>query len=75
MRAIQSKRKELDLDISDKIIVNIFGEQIIKDTLEKFENYISSNSLAETIIFSKTKNSEEIKISDSYKLDLSINKI
>lgn len=75
LRAIQSKRKELDLDISDKIIVNIFGEQIIKDTLEKFENYISSNSLAETIIFSKTKNSEEIKISDSYKLDLSINKI
>ncbi|MDG2101579.1 MAG: isoleucine--tRNA ligase [Dehalococcoidia bacterium] len=75
LRAIQSKRKELDLDISDKIIVNIFGEQIIKDTLDKFENYISSNSLAETIIFSKTKNSEEIKISDSYKLDLSINKI
>ena len=75
LRAIQSKRKELDLEISDKIIVSIFGEQIIKDALDKFENYISSNSLAESIIFSKTKNSNEIKISDSYKLDLSINKI
>ena len=75
LRAIQSKRKELDLEISDKIIVNIFGEQIIKDTLIKFEGYISSNSLAESISFSKKSNSQEIKISDSYKLDLRIEKI
>lgn len=75
LRAIQSKRKELDLKISDKIIVNIFGEQIIKDTLIKFEGYISSNSLAESISFSKKSNSQEIKISDSYKLDLRIDKI
>ena len=75
LRAIQSKRKELDLKISDKIIVNIFGEQIIKDTLIKFEGYISSNSLAESISFSKKSNSQEIKISDSYKLDLRIEKI
>ena len=75
LRAIQSKRKDLDLKISDKIIVNIFGEQIIKDALDKFKNYISSNSLAESIIFSKTNGSQEIKISESYKLDLKINKI
>jgi isoleucyl-tRNA synthetase len=75
LRAIQSKRKELDLEISDKIIVNIFGEKIIKEALTKFKDYISSNSLAESISFSKKSNSQEIKISDAYKLDLSIDKI
>jgi len=75
LRAIQSKRKELDLEISDKIIVNIFGEKIIKEALTKFKDYISSNSLAESISFSKKINSQEIKISDAYKLDLSIDKI
>ena len=74
LRAIQNKRKELDLDISDKINVNIFGNSKINETLESYNEYISSNSLAEKLIFDKNTKSEKIKISETNEIFLSINK-
>ena len=60
LRAIQNKRKELDLDISDKIVVKIFGNSKINETLESYNEYISSNSLAEKLIFDKNTKSEKM---------------
>tara|TARA_B100000401_G_scaffold337251_1_gene235893 strand:- start:1902 stop:5042 length:3141 start_codon:yes stop_codon:yes gene_type:complete len=74
LRAIQNKRKELDLDISDKIVVKIFGNSKINETLESYNEYISSNSLAEKLIFDKNTKSEKIKISETNEILLSINK-
>ena len=74
LRAIQNKRKELDLDISDKINVNIFGNSKINETLESYNEYISTNSLAEKLVFDKNTKSEKIKISETNEIFLSINK-
>ena len=74
LRAIQNKRKELDLDISDKINVNIFGNSKINETLESYNEYISTNSLAEKLVFDKNTKSEKIKISETNEILLSINK-
>ena len=73
LRAIQNKRKDENFDISDKINIKIYGEQVIEETIEKYGNYITSNSLAEKIEFLKT-NEEPIKISDDLSINLMIKK-
>ena len=73
LRAIQNKRKDENFDISDKINIKIYGEQVIEETIEKYGNYITSNSLAEKIEFLKT-NEDPIKISDDLSINLMIKK-
>ena len=73
LRAIQNKRKDENFDISDKINIKIYGEQVIEETIEKYGNYITNNSLAEKIEFLKT-NEEPIKISDDLSINLMIKK-
>ena len=63
LRAIQNKRKDENFDISDKINIKIYGEHIIEETIEKYGNYITSNSLAEKIEFVKI-DEDLVKISD-----------
>ena len=73
LRAIQNKRKDENFDISDKINIKIYGEHVIEETIEKYGNYITSNSLAEKIEFLKT-NEDPIKISDDLSINLMIKK-
>ena len=73
LRAIQNKRKDENFDISDKINIKIYGEKVIEETIEKYGNYITSNSLAEKIEFLKT-NEDPIKISDDLSINLMIKK-
>ena len=73
LRAIQNKRKDENFDISDKINIKIYGEHIIEETIEKYENYITSNSLAEKIEFVKI-DEDLVKISDDLSINLLIKK-
>ena len=74
LRAVQNKRKDENLDISDKIIINIAGEKIVKEAVSNFGNYITSNSLAEGIKITAIEGNL-IKISDELSIGLSIEKI
>ena len=74
LRAVQNKRKDENLDISDKIKIKIFGENIVQETVSKFGEYIASNSLAENIEFSEL-NDNFIKISDELSVNITIEKI
>jgi len=74
LRAVQNKRKDENLDISDKIIINITGETIVKEAVSKFGNYITTNSLAEGIKITAIEG-DLIKISDELSIGLSIEKI
>jgi len=74
LRAVQNKRKDENLDISDKIIINITGEKIVKEAVSKFGNYITTNSLAEGIKITAIEG-DLIKISDELSIGLSIEKI
>jgi len=63
VRAIQQNRKDAQFDVSDRIIVNIFSEnQRIIEVLKSFENYITSQILAEkiNILLKNINNNEEI---------------
>ena len=73
LRAIQNKRKDENFDISDKINIKIYGEHIIEETIEKYGNYITSNSLAEKIEFVKI-DEDLVKISDDLSINLLIKK-
>ena len=75
LRAVQNKRKDMDLDISDMITINIFGESKINKSVEFYKEYIATNSLAKDIIFKDNDQSEKIKISDNNEIFLYIIKV
>ena len=75
LRAVQNKRKDMDLDISDMITINIFGESKINKSVEFYKEYIATNSLAKDITFKDNDQSEKIKISDNNEIFLYIIKV
>jgi len=74
LRAVQNKRKDENLDISDIIKIKIFGGKIIQETISKYGDYISKNSLSENIEYVEVKG-DSIKISDDLSIDLIIEKV
>jgi len=74
LRAVQNKRKDEKLDISDKIKIKIFGEKIIQETISKYGDYISNNSLSENIEYGEVTG-DSIKISDDLSVNLNIEKV
>ncbi|NLV83478.1 MAG: isoleucine--tRNA ligase [Spirochaetales bacterium] len=54
IRSVQNLRKESGFDVADRISLSIDGEQIIRDTVEMFGPYISSETLSDTLEFGKT---------------------
>jgi len=51
VRRIQSMRKELDLDVEDRIITEIFIDKSKKNSLEKWIHYIKNETRSVKIIF------------------------
>ncbi|RZP12938.1 MAG: isoleucine--tRNA ligase [Chloroflexi bacterium] len=74
LRAVQNKRKDENLDISDNINIKIYGANIVQETVSRHGEYISNNSLAEKIEFCEVKGNL-IKISDDLSVNLQIEKI
>lgn len=46
---VQNMRKEADYEVTDRIIVNVDGDEIIKDAITELASYIKSETLAEEI--------------------------
>lgn len=53
VRAVQQARKDADLDVSDKITLNIFADNKITQAIKDFENYIKEQVLATKISITK----------------------
>ena len=51
VRRIQSMRKELDLDVEDKISTEINVDKDKKTSLQKWENYIKGETRSKKIVF------------------------
>jgi isoleucyl-tRNA synthetase len=51
VRRIQSMRKELDLDVEDKIVTELHVDPTQKKTLQQWHDYISNETRSKTVHF------------------------
>ena len=61
VRRVQSMRKELDLDVEDKIITEIFIDKNKQNALKKWLDYIKNETRSEKLIFSDKPSGKLIK--------------
>jgi len=66
VRRIQSMRKELDLDVEDKISIMIKIDEAKKDSLQKWVDYIKEETRSKDIVFS---NKPEGKLVKKWKIE------
>ncbi|MCT4664370.1 MAG: isoleucine--tRNA ligase [Flavobacteriales bacterium] len=72
---IQNIRKDMDLELTDKIIVKFQKEEQLKKSVDNFGKYIADEVLANDIIFENTlENGIELDI-DGYKIYLNVSKV
>ena len=65
VRLIQQQRKELDFDITDKIIINLSSSSAkIEQVLNSFIEYIKEQTLAESILLDDKVSDNAVKIDD-----------
>ena len=50
VRAVQTRRKEIDLAVSDHIKLTVFSSDVANKAFENFKAYISNETLADEII-------------------------
>lgn len=70
IRAVQQARKDADLDVSDKILLQISAEKNITDAAQSFENYIKEQVLADDLKISY--DAKKIEESCFYSLETKI---
>jgi isoleucyl-tRNA synthetase len=56
VRAVQNLRKERDLEVTDRIALTIFGPEEVRSALETFEEYLLSETLADSMAWRKAEN-------------------
>lgn len=61
---IQQERKNINLDVSDRIIINIECDSHLKDIFNSYEETIKYETLATDISYVELKEHEEIKLND-----------
>ena len=71
---IQNMRKASGLDITDRIDVKISDVQELKDTVEEYREYISTQVLADNIELVKDLNGQEFDL-DNFILKITIEKV
>ena len=59
---IQNLRKETGLEITDRIILTLTKNELVEKVLEKFEDYIKQEVLAEKIILTEEKQQHSFEI-------------
>ena len=60
VRGVQNLRKERDFDVSDRIVLSISGDELVKKMFDSSKEYIAKETLAVEISFKEEKNSVEI---------------
>jgi len=69
---IQNIRKSSDFDVTDRIIVKLTADDILKDAIDKFGDYIKSETLADDIIISENTDEEEMELTENVKTKLKV---
>ena len=72
IRKVQSIRKDMDLNIVDKITIYYYGDHKIDDTINKYSDYIKNETLATDII--KKANVSEKYDMNGIETELSVSK-
>ncbi|TVQ43291.1 MAG: isoleucine--tRNA ligase [Saprospirales bacterium] len=62
---IQNIRKDSDFNVTDRIVVKISENQLLKQSLATFEEYIKNEVLADQIVFDDTVQSNEMEIAEA----------
>ncbi len=76
---VQNFRKELDFQVTDRIILNVQKHDELNKAVENFKNYIASQTLAKDIrladkIDASANNAKEVDLQDSINTVISIEK-
>ncbi len=71
---IQNIRKSTGLDITDRIVVKISDQEQIRETVSDYNDYISSQVLADKIELTDVNNGQEVDM-DDYILQIEIVKV
>ncbi|HHH53927.1 MAG TPA: isoleucine--tRNA ligase, partial [Bacteroidetes bacterium] len=71
---IQNVRKSSDFDVTDRIVVELTADELLKEAIQKFGDYIKSETLADDIIISENVDGEEIELTDNVKTILKVSK-
>jgi len=69
---IQNIRKEQNLELTDKILVKVGENEVLKDSITQFNNYICAEILADKLEFlSEIKDGTTIEVND-YQLKVNV---
>jgi isoleucyl-tRNA synthetase len=65
VRAVQNLRKEQGFDVSDRIALSVYGDELVQETYEQFGSYIANETLADTMIFTEDQQAQEVPCGDT----------
>lgn len=65
VRGVQNLRKELGFDVSDRINLEVFGDDLVRETFSTFGTYIARETLAGTSTFAERADAAEVPCGDS----------
>ncbi len=69
---IQNVRKSSDFDVTDRIVVELTADELLKEAIQKFGDYIKSETLADDIIISENVDGENIELTENVKTILKV---
>jgi len=72
---IQNLRKAHNFNVTDKIQIDIEEHTVIRDAVEKHENYILNEVLGTKIAFSKEISAEPVEITESISVGIRVQKV
>ena len=61
VRSIQNMRKDKDLEVSDRIILSVFGNERIKAAIEVFQDYLSAETLTEKWLWEEKSDAAKVE--------------
>jgi isoleucyl-tRNA synthetase len=61
IRGVQNTRKELGLEITDRIRLGLFGSDRLKQAWDKFSDYAAAETLAVSVVWGKAEGMKELE--------------
>ena len=69
IRGIQNLRKETGLDVTDRIILTLSGNEILKKSYEQFVSFIKSETLTVSVNWVDEKDATSLTVIDAGDLE------
>jgi isoleucyl-tRNA synthetase len=64
VRSVQNLRKDRDLDVTDRIVLSVFGNDSVKAAVEAFQDYLSSETLTERWVWETAVDAQKVECGD-----------